>query len=188
MQQLGSDSVIIKWRGNVDEGAEADNLCFGTDMASLPAESKTDAAVTATGHSEVQLSGLQADTTYYYSIGGAGVAEEAHHFRTAPAVGQLPPDGNTRIWIVGDSGVGGTGAPEAGYVRDGFATWVKNNGDETAQIALYQNDGDIIDFQQLNIDSPSVYYLPANTQPGFYILHIQEGAYNWTKTIMVYKM
>ena len=67
LQQLGSNSVIVKWRGNRDGGAEASSLCFGTDMAALPAESKTSATVTATGHSEVLLSGLEPGTTYYYS-------------------------------------------------------------------------------------------------------------------------
>ena len=140
LQQLGSDRVIVKWRGNTDGGAEADNLCFGTDMAALPAASKTEATVTATGHSEVLLAGLEPETTYYYSVGGAGVADEAHHFRTAPVVGELPEDGNTRIWIVGDSGVGGTGDPESGYVRDGFNTFAKNNGDEPADLFLMLGD------------------------------------------------
>jgi acid phosphatase type 7 len=136
LQQLGSDSVIIKWRG----GVEADSVCFGTDMAALPSQSKTDATVTATGHSEALLSGLEPDTTYYYSVGAAGVADAAHSFHTAPSAGELPADGNTRIWIVGDSGVGGTGAPEAGYVRDGFMTFVNNHGDEPADLFLMLGD------------------------------------------------
>tara|TARA_R110002049_G_scaffold67693_5_gene175754 strand:- start:1958 stop:3433 length:1476 start_codon:yes stop_codon:yes gene_type:complete len=140
LQQLSSDSVIIKWRGNADGGAEADSVCFGTDMAALPAVSETQATVTATGHSEVLLSGLEPDTTYYYSVGGAGVADEAHHFRTAPVTGELPTDGNTRIWIVGDSGVGGTGKPESTYVRDGFMTFAQNQGDEPADLFLMLGD------------------------------------------------
>ena len=140
LQQLGSNSVIVKWRGNRDGGAEASSLCFGTDMAALPAESKTSATVTATGHSEVLLSGLEPGTTYYYSVGGAGTADAGHSFRTAPAAGELPEDGNTRIWIVGDSGVGGTDDPEAGYVRDGFETFVKNHGDEPADLFLMLGD------------------------------------------------
>lgn len=140
LQQLGSDRVIVKWRGNTAGGAEADSLCFGTDMAALPASSKIQAVVTATGHSEALLSGLKPDTTYYYSVGGAGVADDSHHFRTAPAIGDLPPDGNTRIWIVGDSGVGGTGDPEAGYVRDGFMTYLSNHGNEPADLFLMLGD------------------------------------------------
>ncbi|MCB1687490.1 MAG: metallophosphoesterase family protein [Halioglobus sp.] len=140
LQQLSSDSVIIKWRGNADGDTEASSVCFGTDMAALPADSETAATVTATGHSEVLLSGLEPDTTYYYSVGGAGVADEAHHFRTAPVTGELPADGNTRIWIVGDSGVGGTGKPESGYVRDGFLAFAQNQGDEPADLFLMLGD------------------------------------------------
>ncbi len=140
LQQLDSDSVIIKWRGNLEGSAEADSVCFGTDPAALPAQSKTDAKVTATGHSEALLSGLEPGTTYYYSVGGAGVANAAHSFHTAPAPGTLPADGNTRIWIVGDSGVGGKDAPEAGYVRDGFLTFVKNHGNESADLFLMLGD------------------------------------------------
>jgi hypothetical protein len=37
---------------------------------------------------------------------------------------------------VGDSGVAGTSDPEAGFVRDGFMTFAKNNGDEPADLFL----------------------------------------------------
>ena len=140
MQQLGSDSVIVKWRPSSDAGTEVSSVCFGTDMAALPADSKSAATITATGHQEVLLSGLQPDTLYYYSVGAAGVADAAHQFRTAPAAGQLPSDGNVRIVIIGDSGVAGTGKPEAGYVRDGFMTFLKNNGDEPADLFLMLGD------------------------------------------------
>jgi acid phosphatase type 7 len=144
LQQLDSDSVIVKWRGNSSGGAEADNVCFGTDVNDLRRTSKTLATVTATGHSEVLLSGLEADTTYYYSVGGAGIAQSSHWFRTAPTVGDLPADGNTRIWIVGDSGVSGrpNAGPETGAdrVRNGFMTFVDNHGDEPADLFLMLGD------------------------------------------------
>jgi acid phosphatase type 7 len=140
LQQLDSDSVIIKWRGNLAGDTAADSVCFGTDLAALPAQSRTGATVTATGHSEALLSGLEPGTTYYYSVGGAGVADASHSFHTAPAPGALPADGNTRIWIVGDSGVGGTDDPESGYVRDGFLTFVKNHGNEPADLFLMLGD------------------------------------------------
>jgi len=135
LQQLGADSVIIKWRGNqAPAGAEANNLCFGTDKDNLLRSSKTWAAVTETEHREVRLSGLDPDTTYYYSVGGAGSADEAHHFRTAPATGELPADGNTRIWLVGDSGTGGDDEPthvgEAAEVLAGMETYVANDGED----------------------------------------------------------
>jgi hypothetical protein len=147
LQQLGPDSVIIKWRGNSEGGAEAEKVCFSTDENDLQLESKTWATTTATGHREVLLEGLTPDTTYYYSVGGAGVADISRHFRTAPAVGNLPPDGNTRIWIVGDSGVAGVpsgGGSQykdgAGLVRDGFNTWMVANGGEHADLFLMLGD------------------------------------------------
>ncbi len=140
LQQLGPDSVIIKWRGNLAGGAEADQLCFGTNIEPLLVTSQSQATMTATGHSEVLLSGLEADTTYYYSVGGAGVADAAHSFHTAPAHGELPADGNTRIWIVGDSGTASSGSPAAGEVREGFETFVKNHGNEPADLFLMLGD------------------------------------------------
>ena len=120
LQQLGSDRVIIKWRGNVDGGEEAGSVCFGEDMNLLLEDSQTAAEVTETGHSEVLLTGLTPETTYYYSIGGAGSALEKRHFRTAPETGQLPEDGNIRLWIIGDSGIGGKNLPETiEQVQDG---------------------------------------------------------------------
>jgi acid phosphatase type 7 len=135
LQQLGPDSVIIKWRGNqAPDGAEGSNLCFGTDKDNLLRSSKTWAAVTATEHREVLLSGLDPDTTYYYSVGGAGVAAPEHSFRTAPATGSVPVDGNTRIWLVGDSGTGGNDEPthvgEAAAVLAGMETYIANDGED----------------------------------------------------------
>ena len=52
LQQLGSDSVIVKWRPSSDAGTEVSSVCFGTDMAALPADSKSAATITATGHQE----------------------------------------------------------------------------------------------------------------------------------------
>lgn len=140
LQQLGPDRVIIKWRGNLEGGAEPNRVCYGTQMDFLPEDSETKATRTETGHSEVLLEGLEPDTTYYYSVGGAGTAQEGRHFRTAPETGELPQDGNTRIWIVGDSGVAGYDKPEAGYVRDGFLNYVEQTGGEPADLFLMLGD------------------------------------------------
>ncbi len=143
LQQVGSDRAIVKWRGNTDGGAEAEALCFGTDMDFLNEDSLTAAAVTATGHSEVLLQGLTPDTTYYYSVGGAGSAQPGHSFRTAPEAGQLPADGNIRLWIVGDSGVNSQENEYQGgadLVRDGYLKWTDDNGGEPADLFLMLGD------------------------------------------------
>ncbi len=141
LQQLGSDRVIVKWRGDADGGEGADALCFGTDMAFLPEASLTAATETETGHREVLLTGLSPETTYYYSVGGAGEALEKRHFRTAPETGQLPEDGNVRLWIIGDSGIGGKNLPETiEQVQDGFNAFVENSGGEVADLFLMLGD------------------------------------------------
>jgi 3',5'-cyclic AMP phosphodiesterase CpdA len=140
LQQLGSDQVIIKWRGNADGGDEASSVCFGTDMAALPESSEAQAAVTATGHSEVLLTGLTPDTTYYYSIGGAGEAPESHFFHTAPVSGDLPASGKTRLWLVGDSGVAGQGKFESLDVRDGYLKYIEDGDGEPADLFIMLGD------------------------------------------------
>lgn len=133
LQQLGSDRVIIKWRGNKNGTDEATKVCFGLSQNALPAASETAATVTETGHSEALITGLKADTTYYYSVGGAGTTESQFHFRTAPQTGSLPVDGNVRIWIVGDSGSAGQGSADPARVRDGYEAWrtTTGGGEET---------------------------------------------------------
>ena len=140
LQQLGTNQVIVKWRGNRDGEVEADIVCFGIDMNALLESSETSVTVTATGHSEALLEGLEPDTTYYYSVGGAETAMAQRSFHTSPADGALPSDGNTRIWIVGDSGVGGKGQPEAGYVRDGYLSYVESSGGEPADLFIMLGD------------------------------------------------
>lgn len=139
LQQLGHDSVIVKWRGNRDGGDEAVSVCVGTDMNALAQE--VPAEVTATGHSEARITGLQADTLYYYSVGGAGTTGAEYSFRTAPMPGELPADGNVRIWVVGDSGVGGEGHEEdALAVKNGYLNWVQANGGEATDLFLMLGD------------------------------------------------
>lgn len=140
LQQLGSDQVIVKWRGNADGGAEASSVCFSTDMAALLASSETQATVTATGHSEALLTGLTADTTYYYSVGGAGEGTEGRSFHTAPVTGDLPSDGTTRLWLVGDSGVGGEGHPESLHVRDGYLKYIEESDGQPADLFIMLGD------------------------------------------------
>jgi len=95
LQQVGPKSAIIKWRG------AADKLCVGTDKSAL----QTAVAAVDEGHHKYALiQNLKPDTTYFYSVGGAAVAGAGQMFRTAPTSGSLPADGNTHIWLLGDSG------------------------------------------------------------------------------------
>jgi hypothetical protein len=140
LQQLSADSLIIKWRGNLDGGDEANRVCFGTAAEGLLEESETMATVTATGHSEALITALEANTTYFYSVGGAENADTRRSFRTAPAAGDLPTDGNIRIWLLGDSGTATGGGPEAEEVRDGYRSYIESSGGEPADLVLLLGD------------------------------------------------
>ena len=142
LQQVGPDRAIIKWRDSVDPLLGVYTVCFGADQALLPRSSRSYSTTTALGHQEVVLSGLNPDTLYYYSVGGAGEAQATRSFRTAPEPGALPSDGNIRIWIVGDSGVGGYVPSRSGSaeVRDGLYSWMVSGDQEPADLFLMLGD------------------------------------------------
>lgn len=95
LQQVSAHSAMIKWRGDTPI------VCFGTQPGKLDRSVRSEFI---DGHHQVTLAGLEADTYYYYSIGGATSSGPGQHFRTAPESGQLPDDGNIHIWLLGDSG------------------------------------------------------------------------------------
>ncbi len=113
LQSGTDDSVRIRWRTATPEIGRVD---FGLTVGSL-ATSVAEAEAT-TDH-EVLLSGLLADTRYYYAVGNAtdlAVGDDpGHFFVTAPETGTSKP---TRIWALGDSGLAGDNSRA---VRDGYA-------------------------------------------------------------------
>jgi hypothetical protein len=115
LQQVTADSALIKWRGN------AQVVCAGSDIKQLDIFMRASAI---NGHKVARLSGLQPDTVYYYSIGAAATGIQTQQFRTAPVTGKLPSDGNTHIWLLGDSGTA-TQKSRARYTHKGEALAVK---------------------------------------------------------------
>ncbi|MEZ5542129.1 MAG: metallophosphoesterase [Pseudomonadota bacterium] len=105
-------SVVIRWRTAT---ASDSRVSYGTAPGSLTA-TVTDATLT-TEH-EVRLTGLSADTTYYYAVGSSAVIlagdDADHFFLTSPVSGTAKP---TRIWVLGDSG---TANADARAVRDAY--------------------------------------------------------------------
>jgi hypothetical protein len=137
LQQVGAHSAIVKWRG------DAGDVCFSTKLADLSKRHWprcVPGAATAGDHYEALLTGLSPEQTFYYSV--AGQIDASQHFRTAPNSNKAPQDGNTHIWIVGDSGTrtedGHAGEAEA--VRDGFAAYNAANGDEPVDLFLMLGD------------------------------------------------
>ncbi len=112
--QLGTpESVVVRWRTPL---ATPSVVRFGTDPERLSHQAEDPGAVT---EHALQLSDLQPDTTYYYSISDgrrvlAG-GDPQHFFRTPPLVGSRQP---FRAWILGDPG---TGNAVQAAVRDAYA-------------------------------------------------------------------
>lgn len=139
LQQITADSAIIKWRG------DAAAVCIGTDKDQLK---QLATASSVDGHQEAQLSGLRADTVYYYSIGGAASTTEAQYFRTAPVTGKSPKDDNIHMWLLGDSGTATeqfrgkyTHVGEALEVKKGFLTYNREQAnDEPLDLLLLLGD------------------------------------------------
>ncbi len=115
LQRGQATGVVVRWRTDYPTDSR---VRYGSAPEALIA-SAADAAAT-TEHA-VALSGLSADTRYYYSVGDTAEVlaggDAAHSFRTAPPPGTAKP---TRIWVVGDSGTGGAGARA---VRDAFLSF-----------------------------------------------------------------
>lgn len=137
LQQVGTHSAIVKWRG------DAGSVCFSTKLEDLskPHWPRCVAGVaTAGNHYDAQLTGLAPQQTYYYSV--AGQIDASQHFKTPPNSNRAPEDGNTHIWIVGDSGT----RTEAGHVgeaegvRDGFAAYNDANGGEAVDLFVMLGD------------------------------------------------
>jgi hypothetical protein len=115
LQMPTPSSVIVRWRTDV---ATNSRVKFGNAPGSLTSMMDD---VTSTTEHVVQVSGLAADSPYYYSVGSAGGAllgdDPAYYFRTFPSPGPARP---TRIWAFGDAGFVGA---NLNAVRDAYATF-----------------------------------------------------------------
>ncbi|MBK7951921.1 MAG: metallophosphoesterase [Deltaproteobacteria bacterium] len=158
LQQVGSHSAIVKWRGG-----DADRVCwsrasFFLRIAHWPLCVR--AVETEGGHKEARLFPLSPDQEFHYIVGRPGrdaVIDPDQRFRTAPVRNRTPRDGNTHIWIVGDSGtatetqlkpplgdgVSLTHPGEALAVKQGFLTY--NQGKEPVDLFLLLGDNAYLD-------------------------------------------
>jgi hypothetical protein len=115
LQSGTPNSVVVRWRTDL---ATDSRVCFGTVQGTLGA-CVSDA--TAKTEHVITLTGLSADTRYYYSVGNAaGVLagnDDNHFFVTHPPAGVGKP---TRIWVLGDAGTA-TSSQQA--VRNSYYTF-----------------------------------------------------------------
>jgi phosphodiesterase/alkaline phosphatase D-like protein len=163
LQQLSDTSVIVKWRG------DAAAACIGTSASNMT--TRVVATATAGDHKEAKFTGLTPDASYFYSVGGAPTAPAAQTFRTAPTTGYPSNDGNTRIWVVGDSGTAGylhsdtsaTVASTTAYpgvadaVRQGMSAFTKSSGQNIDMLLMLgdnaYNNGDDANYQAAVFDT-----------------------------------
>lgn len=119
LQNGSATNVIVRWRTDL---ASNSRVWFGTDLANLSLTA--DAPAVTTEH-EVNVTGLQPDTKYFYAVGSAtdpvAGSNANHFFFTAPVPGTAKP---TRVWVVGDSG---TGDGNQIAVRNAYETFTGTN-------------------------------------------------------------
>lgn len=128
LQQITQNSVIVKWRNGT---TVLKSVNYGTDVNAL---NQSLSGVVSGNNMEAYISNLSPDTTYYYAFDSTtGTAQQS--FRTAPVTGQLPADGSTRVWIIGDSG---TADSNVKALRDGYYAF--NDGVKQADVWLMLGD------------------------------------------------
>lgn len=117
LQSGTATSVIVKWRTN---SATESVVNYGTALSSL---SKNETSSSLTTEHEVMLSGLKANTKYYFNIGNKnGVLSESTfgdmYVITAPIIGTKQ---FVRAWILGDAGTANNNQRQ---VRDAYYDYV----------------------------------------------------------------
>ncbi|MCA9772522.1 MAG: fibronectin type III domain-containing protein, partial [Myxococcales bacterium] len=129
LQKATPSSFVVRWRTDV---ATDSRVLYGTVQGSL-GSSVTDGAVT-TEH-VVEVTGLAADTRYYYAIGTTStvLAGDAPDYFVATHPTPGTPK-TTRAWIIGDSG---TANLFAQAVRDAYIAY---NGATTTDLWLMLGD------------------------------------------------
>ncbi|MGE3171293.1 MAG: metallophosphoesterase [Planctomycetota bacterium] len=129
LQNGTPDGAVLRWRTALPSATQ---VWIGASPASL--QLAFTAAALATEHTAA-LSGLQAETRYYYAVGDAtGVlagGDQDHWFETLPPAGAVRP---LRAWVLGDCG---TADATATAVRDACRAFV---GADRADVVLMLGD------------------------------------------------
>lgn len=139
LQQTGSESTIIKWRGEATYACVSSKRDTQHNSALEQAECET-AVKTESEHFEVLIKNLQPDSEYRYSVGG--YTNERMRFRTAPVAGDVPSDGAVHILVLGDSGTASKPkyAGKSAEVLAGYQTYQSQSGSKPADMVLMLGD------------------------------------------------
>ena len=131
LQQASDDEITIRWSTVTDRDAV---VRYGTDPNNLNQFASGVSTGTAPTKHSVNITGLNPDTRYFYSIGDS-TTELAfgndYYFDTHPVAGT---ELSTLIWVLGDSG---TANSNAAAVRDAFINY---NGSPHADVWLMLGD------------------------------------------------
>lgn len=119
LQKGTPTSMVVRWRTLVPTESVID---YGTSMGNLN-QNSTDLALKE--EHEIELTGLTANTVYYYQISNATnvLVPEASdvYFKTHPPVGSSQP---FTFWALGDAG---TGTNNQRNVRDAYYNYIGSN-------------------------------------------------------------
>ena len=115
-----SESMKVMWRTDTSTPSR---VYYGTTPGTVM-DNQVDDATSVTNHT-VNLTGLSADTEYYYAISdGSNVlagADANHRFKTSPVIGTVQP---FRTWVIGDFGKGNAKQMD---VKEAFLDHVGDN-------------------------------------------------------------
>ncbi|MBK8498488.1 MAG: metallophosphoesterase family protein [Flavobacteriales bacterium] len=142
LQAATPTGITVCWWTDVPS---ASRVRFGTSPGST---SMVQQDATPTLRHEVTLSGLQPNSTYYYSVGTTSTdlagGDATHFFKTSPVPGSEQP---LRVWVIGDAG---TGYIEQANVRDAYLNRIANSPMADAWLWLGDNTyshGRMVEYQ-----------------------------------------
>ncbi len=129
LQKGTPTSMVVRWRTDF---ANTSAVYYGTTPGNLSSVATDN---TPTTEHEVEVTGLQPGTVYYYAIGDINDYvvgnDNDYYFKTSPAFGD---EGEYRMWVLGDCG---TGNSNARSVRDAYYNF---NGVEHTDAILMLGD------------------------------------------------
>ena len=119
LQSGTTSSAIIKWRTSNNTDSK---VWYGDSPTNLNQSHLVNGSQT---EHEITITGLNANTTYYYAIGDSGGQMEGanndHYFKTSPSSGTSQP---ITAWVLGDCG---TANADQAAVRDAYYNYIGNN-------------------------------------------------------------
>ncbi len=119
LQLVTPTSTIVRWQTDTPTDSRVE---FGTSVGNL--SMAVDDPTITTEHI-INLTGLAANTHYFYSVGTSTLTlagdDADHTLKTSPLAGTAEP---VRIWVIGDSGIAGD---DQRAVRDAYLNHAANN-------------------------------------------------------------